>query len=624
MGVAVVLLVLIGCAIGFFLRGGSSDSQGDSSSTDGDAHAGTDNKVAQISTDSQPIEFKSTTSEPSDLMSLDPRKDGWTTEHFNDQANAQLRKLATWIGDSALRTSTNSTLDWLLTPSFFCQDLKPKQLKTVFKDQQTTVVRAAEDSGTVREFKSTDGFRAAMAEVLANYVDAGELHCYFKVFRIEPTETAISTRQYVAISGETKGGTIEQNSTWDIEWNQSNTSKPPTITSIRLVDFEEVHVKNNANKMFVDCTRSVFQNAKEIFEKQYLVGVDGWVRQLEHHLNVLQFGHNGLAVGDVNGDGLDDVYSCQPGGLPNRLLVQNSDGTVRDMTNHAGLDVLDNTRAALLIDLDNDGDQDLVQTTIDRLMVFENTGDVRFRLVREMTDVLHGFSLAASDYDSDGDLDLYVCVYYGSDDEASQLPIPMPMYDANNGGRNRLFRNDGEWTFKDVTIEANLNENNSRFSFAAVWEDYDNDGDSDLYVANDFGQNNLYRNDDGKFRDVTEAMGMVDGAFGMSAACGDFNRDGWIDFYKANMFSSAGNRVTYQPQFMPNATEKHRNRFRHMARGNTLFKNNNGSFSDVSDREGVTMGRWSWGSVFIDMNNDGWEDLFVTNGFMTGHVTDDL
>ena len=104
-------------------------------------------------------------------------------------------------------------------------------------------------------------------------------------------------------------------------------------------------------------------------------------------------------------------------------------------------------------------------------------------------------SLAAADFDEDGDLDVYACCY----SQRATSPLmgrPVPYHDANNGGRNLLFRNDGRWRFQDVTRQVGLDENNRRFSFAACWEDYDNDGDLDLYVANDYGRNNLYENSD--------------------------------------------------------------------------------------------------------------------------------
>jgi hypothetical protein len=202
---------------------------------------------------------------------------------------------------------------------------------------------------------------------------------------------------------------------------------------------------------------------------------------------------------------------------------------------------------------------------------------------------------------------------------------PMPFHDANNGGRNVLLRNDGRWKFEDATEQVGLNQNNARFSFAAAWEDYDNDGDQDLYVANDYGRNNLYRNDDGRFVDVAAELNVEDVSAGMSVSWGDYDRDGWMDLYISNMFSAAGNRITYQRQFNTGVDETVRQDFQRHAHGNTLFRNNGrGGFDDVTDEAGVWQGRWAWGSRFGDLNGDGWEDLVVANGFITTEDTHDL
>ena len=133
-----------------------------------------------------------------------------------------------------------------------------------------------------------------------------------------------------------------------------------------------------------------------------------------------------------------------------------------------------------------------------------------------------------------------------------------------------LWRNHGDWNFEDVAAQVGLDQDNSRFSFAASWEDYDQDGDLDLYVANDFGRNCLYQNQgigENKlpfFRNVAPALEVEDSSAGMSASWGDFNRDGWMDLYVSNISSSAGNRITYQSQFQDKADEKTRATFQRM------------------------------------------------------------
>lgn len=228
--------------------------------------------------------------------------------------------------------------------------------------------------------------------------------------------------------------------------------------------------------------------------------------------------------------------------------------------------------------------------------------------------------MAAADFDSDGDLDIYVCGYFPRDSvgEGIGLGRPMPYHDANNGIPNQLLSNDGNGNFQDVTEQVGLDANNRRFSFAASWEDYDNDGDPDLYVANDFGRNNLYRNEAGTFIDVAADAGVEDMSSGMSVSWTDFDHDGNMDIYVGNMFSSAGNRVTYQRQFRETENLDVRAHYQRHARGNSLFRNRgDGTFEDISEAANVTMGRWSWSSNFADINNDGWDDLLVANGMVT-------
>jgi hypothetical protein len=176
-----------------------------------------------------------------------------------------------------------------------------------------------------------------------------------------------------------------------------------------------------------------------------------------------------------------------------------------------------------------------------------------------------------------------------------------------------------------VTVESGIDENNRKFSFAAVWEDYDNDGDLDVYVANDFGRNNLYRNDGGSFTDVAAELGVEDISAGMGVTWGDHDRDGWMDLYVSNMFSSAGGRITYQRHFRPGTDAQTLAELQRHARGNSLFRNQGGAgFEDVTPVAGAEMGRWAWGASFADIDNDGWQDLLVPNGFVTNARSDDL
>ena len=305
-----------------------------------------------------------------------------------------------------------------------------------------------------------------------------------------------------------------------------------------------------------------------------------------------------------------------------------ADGTVFDASSLSGTDFRLQTQAALFLDLDNDADQDLVLATTLGVIFLENDGRGSFTVrASKLVPEAAPLALAAADYDLDGDLDLYAGCYSlrrSNLGEGGQLlGRPIPYHDANNGGRNVLFRNDRNWKFSDATLKLGLDQNNRRFTLAASWEDYDDDGDPDLYVANDYGRNNLFRNDrdangDSRFIDVAKEAAVEDLSAGMSVSWADADGDGDRDLYVSNMWSSAGNRVAYQRNFQSGADPSARAEFQRHARGNSLFLNNgNGTFSDASVQAGVAMGRWAWGSTFADLNNDGREDIFVANGFIS-------
>ena len=400
---------------------------------------------------------------------------------------------------------------------------------------------------------------------------------------------------------------------------------PPQLLAVGVRQFEEIVPVARPLRGFTDCTGLVFGDSPA-FIQQLVHGYGHWLNTLDTGFG-FPFGNQGIAIADVNGDGLDNVYVNQPGGLPNRLLVRQPDGTVFDVSDKSGIDWLDNSAAALFVDLDNDGDQDAAIALKHVLVIHENNGEGRFTFRQQFPTSSHLKSVCSADYDGDGDLDLFACGYNLVASRAPEdvFTIPVPYHDANNGGPNLLVRNDGPFSFTDTTKQAGLDANNHRFSYAAAWEDFDNDGDMDLYVANDFGRNNLYRNGHGHFVDVASQAGVEDIGAGMSVSWGDYNRDGLMDLYVGNMFSSAGSRITHQPQFQDGTDEPTRGNFKRHARGNSLFENRGeGRFRDVSVQAGVNMGRWAWGSLFADMNNDGWEDLCVANGFITTSDTGDL
>jgi tetratricopeptide (TPR) repeat protein len=388
-------------------------------------------------------------------------------------------------------------------------------------------------------------------------------------------------------------------------------------------------VARSPRPLFRDVTAELFGRC-DSFREQLARGVPYWRAALDSASGIDIYGANGIAVGDIDGDGADEVYVCQPGGLPNRLYKLR-DGRFEDITARAGVGLLDDTSCALFLDLRNRGAQDLVVLRASGPVLFLNQGDGAFALradaFRFRGKPQGSFTgMAAADYDRDGRLDLYLCsyTYFQSED---QYRYPAPYHDAQNGPPNFLFRNaladDGSGGFEDVTEETGLNHNNDRFSFAPAWCDYDGDGWPDLYVANDFGRNNLYRNRGGKFEDVAREAGVEDLGPGMSAAWFDYDGDGRPDLYVSNMWSDAGQRVAADPAFKP-AVEA-RDAYRRHTKGNSLYRNRgDGTFEETTAAERVEMGRWAWSADAHDFDNDGAPEIYVTCGMLTGPKETDL
>ena len=596
-----------------------------------------------------PATLSSVPSDPHRLWQAldDPQQDGWDSEFLSGRIDSHLEALGAFIvqpGPTKIDAVQAITAD-----QFTCPTLLPES-KRVYVDDGLEVRRSTSIENQASSGKTWhrggDGLIEALRQLSEPLRSARDLRFKFKLTGIDVRENEVRTSQLVSFSGRTKGGYLEQNAEWRMRWELvTSISLPsavvPKLHRIDIEQFEQVLAPGRDAPMFVECTPSILQR-NDSYRQQFLIGLNEWLERIQDTRYFSPLGNPGVAIGDVNGDGLDDLYVCQESGLPNRLFLQQSDGSALDASETWGVDWLESSRGALIIDLDNDADQDLVVAMIGGIVVARNDQQ-RFTVAAMLATDDDLMSLSAADFDNDGDLDIYGCVNYPNDFFAESEDISVlggasnrVYHDANNAGKNALFRNDiadGNWVFTNVTDRVGLDANNRRFSLAAAWEDIDNDGDQDLYVGNDFGRNNLYRNrldsqgadNESTFEDIARSSSVEDSASGMSVAWGDVNRDGRMDLYVGNMFSAAGSRITSQPRFKPSASRSIRGRLRRFARGNSLFKNQGkGTFQDVSMRAGVNVGRWAWSSNFVDINNDGWEDLIVANGYITADDTSDL
>jgi tetratricopeptide (TPR) repeat protein/peroxiredoxin len=411
---------------------------------------------------------------------------------------------------------------------------------------------------------------------------------------------------------------------WELEW-ESSAGDEFRLRSWRLADETQ---SRSSDPVFADITARAFAGNAS-YSSQLLRGADYWRTVLDVACGIDIYGHNGVSVGDIDDDGFDDLYVCQPAGLPNRLYRNRGDGTFEDITESSGVGLLENTACALFADFSNRGRQDLVVVRTSGPLLFVNRGGGKFqprpdafRFARPPQGTFTGAAVA--DYDRDGWLDIYFCLYLyyqGTD----QYKYPSPYYDAENGPPNFMMRNQRDGTFRDVTAEAGLDTNNTRYSFCCGWSDYNRDGWPDLYVVNDFGRKNLYRNQgDGTFTDVAPQSGVEDIGAGMGVCWLDYDNDGVEDLYVADMWTAAGTRISTQESFQKNAPEKVRALYRKHAMGNSLFRGGGDAFQDKSAPAGVEMGRWAWSSDAWDFDHDGFPDLYVANGMVSGPSRDDL
>jgi hypothetical protein len=328
---------------------------------------------------------------------------------------------------------------------------------------------------------------------------------------------------------------------------------------------------------------------------------------------------HGAAAADVNGDGLVDLAAT---GLDqNYLYINSGDGRFQDRSAESLVKFAPPGSGPLFVDFDNDGDPDLFLASVGRQVLLENRfipdNTLEFRDVSDRAGVDReavGFSAISADVNRDGYADVYVCSYnrYGD-------VMPNSWAQATNGTPNLLLVNQGDGTFEEVGAEWGVDD--GRWSYAAGFVDIDEDGDQDLYVANDFGENALFRNDGERFVDVADALGIKDPGFGMGVSFGDYDNDGDLDLHVTNMSSTAGNRILKLLYPEEHAIRKTLSK---EAAGNSLYENaGDGTFRDVTQKIGGLSGGWGFGGGFLDFDNNGWEDLYTPNGFVSGKFMKD-
>lgn len=551
---------------------------------------------------------------------VDPSNDSFATEVYAEEIAAKLHAFTDQLlvdppGGEAVRS--------LLAPRFRGAPLEGSD---ELKRQGSLAV--FESSPSEDAVLDADQFVAAFSRFVGRHsrLESAEFHLTGLSVSIAGAETEVESAVHYSLFGPAADGhgTVQQTGDWVLTW-----ARGASGWSVRAWQTSKHSRVEAVRPLFSDVTDQAL-GANESYWRQLNLGVDHWRAELDGAIGIDVYGHHGVSLGDIDGDGDDDLYVSQPSGLPNSLYRSDGGLAFADITAASGAGALDSTSMALFADVDNDGDQDLTLITARAPILLRNDGTGSFQHVPDAFNFKVSprgqlTSAAMADYDRDGDLDLYVCSYRFHAGAGDHRP-PLPYHDANNGPPNFLLRNRGDGTFEEVTSSTGLDANNTRFSFAAAWADYDADGWPDLYVANDFGRNNLYRNrGDGTFSDAAPLAGVEDVAAGMSAAWLDYDLDGNQDLYVGNMWSSAGLRISDKAGFRAGSATDARSLYRRHAKGNSLFRGlGEGRFEEVSSSAGVERGRWAWSSDAVDLDNDGYEDLYVANGYVSNAGDRDL
>jgi len=553
------------------------------------------------------------------LLQIKPGLDGFLVEEYHDRFAAIFDDWSTSLLQSPQQTAP---IEHVLSSDFSGSSWQPVEsavLRSPASGLQVRRLHFSSQSSLSRE-AFLRGFRSTIGTFSKLFT------AEFQITNIISSSSLITTHVRYQLAGTGQDFYREQRvGDWSIEWAPARNND---FVVTRWQALKEIRSRSS-RPFYSDVSRSSF-GANTSYSSQLLHGADYWRTILDTAAGIDIYGHNGVSVGDIDNDGLDDIYICQPAGLPNRLYRNLGNGAFEDITEASGTGVIDNTACALFADFDNNGWQDLVVIRAAGPLLFINQRNGKFRLKADAFQFASPpqgtfTGAAAADYNRDGLLDIYFCLY-AYYQGADQYRYPTPYFAAENGPPNFLMHNNGDGTFRDVTKQSGLDRNNTRYSFCCAWSDYNRDGWPDLYVVNDFGRKNLYRNNgDGTFSDVAPQAGVEDVGAGMSVCWLDYDNDGAEDLYVADMWTAAGERITHQSEFQQSASKQDQAFYRKHAMGNSLFQNVIGSgFRDVTEESHAGMGRWSWSADSWDFDHDGFPDLYIANGMISGPLGPDL
>lgn len=350
-------------------------------------------------------------------------------------------------------------------------------------------------------------------------------------------------------------------------FNVDVTFQAPQISGLQACD------SDGQNSLFVEVTQSAGITYQHLSDDDGIMGMSG-----------------GVAAGDINGDGFIDLYAVGGEGQPNVFLLNQRDGSFSQSTDIGGFSIQNRGSGPSFGDFNGDGALDLFIGSVGGAAPYLllNDGNGNFSDITESSQLdLPGnnFSATWGDYDKDGDLDLAVTHWTTE----------------QNDHYAYLWRNNGDMTFTDVSLDAGIPPGSTRDkTFTPTFVDINNNGWLDLLMIIDNGNTRVYfNNQDGTFNDVTDFDVITDRA-GMGSAVGDYDNDGDLDWFVSSISFEDG--VTNFGSLTP---------------GNRFYENQgDGTFVDVTDETGVRHGFWGWGACFADFNNDSHLDIFHVNGML--------
>jgi hypothetical protein len=449
-------------------------------------------------------------------------------------------------------------------------------------------------------------------------------------------------------------------------WQRGSATAADPDPAWRIAEWqtEEMLYQASARRLFVEVMESAFRPTTDFAKVRHSAHYDATLKYYREGMKTPPHPYfapisanqkEGLAIVDVDGDGFDDIYLMVRIGS-NLFLHNNGDGTFTEEAAARGLALPGHSTCGIFADFDNDGDPDLILgRSLLRTAYLENRGGKFYQYPSPKHFPMAVISMSAADYNRDGLLDVYLCTYrpaaptgaspaggvmqvqdgafdwpdeFLSAEDAKEFRRRMaeqkqhrPGYDSQFpdvldqlGPPNVLLVNRGKGWF-EVAPE-NPVVGVWRNSLQATWCDYNNDGWPDLYIANDWAMDNMFRNDGGRgFTEVSGELGFNYYGYAMGASWGDYDNDGRDDLYVSNMYSRAGRRITGR---IPGLNR----RFAESAAGNWLYHAEpDGKYRQVAGLEAPAMrvmnAGWSWGGCFADFDNDGFLDLYVLSGYST-------